>query len=68
LAGADPYEDDRLGRLAVTQAGLAERDRMVRDRMRAAGVPVCVLLAGGYGRRIEDTVAINLATVSSFAR
>jgi len=41
---------------------------MVRDCMRLQGVPVCVLLAGGYGRRIEDTVAINLATVSSFAR
>lgn len=68
LAGADPYEDDRLGRLAVTMDGLAERDRLVRDAMADAGVPVCVLLAGGYGRRIEDTVAINLATVSSFAR
>jgi len=68
LAGADPYEDDRLGRLALTMHGLAARDVMVRDCMRLQGVPVCVLLAGGYGRRIEDTVAINLATVSSFAR
>lgn len=66
LAGADPYEDDRLGRLAITMHGLAERDRMVRDAMAAAGVPVCVLLAGGYGRVIGDTVAINLATVSVF--
>lgn len=68
LAGADPYEDDRLGRLALTMHGLSERDRMVRDALVRAGVPVCVLLAGGYGRLIEDTVAINLATVSSFAR
>lgn len=67
LAGADPYEDDRLGRLAITMDGLAERDRLVRDAMAAGGVPVCVLLAGGYGRVIEDTVAINLATVSAFA-
>lgn len=67
LAGADPYEHDRLGRLALTTHGLAERDRMVRHAMHAAGVPVCVLLAGGYGRVIEDTVAINLATVSVFA-
>ena len=67
LAGADPYEDDRLGRLAMSMSGLAERDRMVRDALAAAGVPVCVLLAGGYGRRIEDTVAINLATVRTFA-
>ena len=68
LAGADPYEDDRLGRLALTMQGLAERDHMVRDALASRGIPVCVVLAGGYGRRIEDTVAINLATVSSFAR
>lgn len=68
LAGADPYEHDRLGRLALTMDGLAARDVLVRDCMRLEGVPVVVLLAGGYGRRIEDTVAINLATVSSFAR
>jgi hypothetical protein len=48
--------------------GMAERDRLVRDTMRAAGVPAAVCLAGGYGRRIEDTVAINLATVRVFAR
>jgi hypothetical protein len=41
---------------------------MVRDALASRGIPACVLLAGGYGRRIEDTVAINLATVSSFAR
>lgn len=67
LAGADPYEDDRLGRLALTMDGLAERDRVVRDVLADAGLPVCVLLAGGYGRMIDDTVAINLATVSIFA-
>ena len=68
LAGADPYEDDRLGRLALTKDGLAARDAMVRDCLGLQGVPVVVLLAGGYGRRIEDTVAINLATVRAFAR
>ena len=62
LAGADPYEHDRLGRLALTMDGLAARDVLVRDCMRLEGVPVVVLLAGGYGR------PINLATVSSFAR
>ncbi len=67
LAGADPYEDDRLGRLALTMDGLAARDAMVRDCMGLQGVPVVVLLAGGYGRRIDDTVAINLATVRAFA-
>jgi acetoin utilization deacetylase AcuC-like enzyme len=67
LAGADPYAGDRLGRLALSQAGLAERDRLVRDLLAAAGVPVCVTLAGGYGDPIEDTVAINLATLETFA-
>jgi acetoin utilization deacetylase AcuC-like enzyme len=66
LAGADPYEGDRLGRLALSKAGLAERDRLVRDALAAAGVPVCVTLAGGYAERIEDTVDINLATVRTF--
>jgi acetoin utilization deacetylase AcuC-like enzyme len=67
LAGADPYRGDRLGRLALTRVGLAERDRLVRDALRAAGVPVCVTLAGGYAERIEDTVEINLATLRAFA-
>ena len=63
LAGADPYVDDRYGRLAVTMAGLAERDRLVFDALRAAGLPVAVTMAGGYARRVEDTVAIQFATV-----
>jgi acetoin utilization deacetylase AcuC-like enzyme len=67
LAGADPYAGDRLGRLALTKAGLAARDHLVRDTLRAAGVPVCVTLAGGYAERIEDTVEINLETVRTFA-
>jgi acetoin utilization deacetylase AcuC-like enzyme len=67
VAGADPHEGDRLGRLAVTADGLAERDRMVRDALLAAGIPVVVLLAGGYGRNIDDTVAINTRTIELFA-
>ena len=67
LAGADPYEGDRLGRLALSKAGLAARDALVRDSLHRAGVPACVTLAGGYAERIEDTVKINLATVSTFA-
>jgi acetoin utilization deacetylase AcuC-like enzyme len=67
LAGADPFEGDRLGRLALTQAGLAARDRLVRSALLRAGTPVCVTLAGGYSERIEDTVAINLATLRAFA-
>lgn len=67
LAGADPYAGDRLGRLALTGEGLAERDRLVRDVLTAAGLPVCVTLAGGYADPIADTVAINLATIATFA-
>jgi acetoin utilization deacetylase AcuC-like enzyme len=67
LAGADPYAGDRLGRLALSKAGLAARDGVVRDTLRAAGAPVCVTLAGGYADPIEDTVEINLETVRTFS-
>ncbi len=63
LAGADPYDGDTLGNLALTKAGLAARDRLVLERCRQEGLPVAVLMAGGYGRRIEDTVEIHLQTV-----
>ena len=62
LAGADPYEDDQLGGLALTKEGLRERDRIVLQACRDARVPVAVTLAGGYARRLEDTVAIHRAT------
>lgn len=65
LAGADPYEDDQLGGLALTKNGLHERDRQVLDAARAHGVPVVVTLAGGYARRLEDTVDIHYATVEA---
>ncbi len=63
LAGADPHEGDLLGRFAMSKEGLGQRDRMVLEFCREAGIPVAVLLAGGYGRRIEDTVDIHLQTV-----
>ncbi len=63
LAGADPYEDDRFGRLKLTKRGLAERDRLVLGRCRAAGLPVAVTMAGGYPRRVEDAVDIHFQTV-----
>ncbi len=68
LAGADPWEGDRLGRLALTKPGLAARDAMVLDAAAAAGAPVCVCLAGGYAPDIRDTVEINLATVRLLAQ
>ncbi len=63
LAGADPFEDDQLGGLRLTRDGLRRRDRMVIETVRAAGVPLVVTLAGGYARRLEDTVAIHMATI-----
>jgi acetoin utilization deacetylase AcuC-like enzyme len=63
LAGADPYAGDQLGRLALSKEGLAQRDRLVFEHCRGAGLPVAAVMSGGYGRRIEDTVEIHLGTV-----
>ena len=63
LAGADPYVGDTLGRLALSQEGLAARDRLVFNQCRAAGLPVAVVMGGGYAKNIQDTVAIQLETV-----
>jgi acetoin utilization deacetylase AcuC-like enzyme len=63
LAGADPYVGDRLGRLALSKAGLAARDRMVLDLCRRAGISVAIVLAGGYARQVQDTVDIHFQTV-----
>jgi acetoin utilization deacetylase AcuC-like enzyme len=63
LAGADPHEGDRLGRLKLTTHGLAQRDRMVFDALHERGIPVAVSMAGGYGKDIEDTVTVQLGTL-----
>jgi acetoin utilization deacetylase AcuC-like enzyme len=63
LAGADPFEGDKLGRLRVTKSGLAERDRMVLEGCRDRDIPVAVTMAGGYAREVEDTVDIHFQTV-----
>jgi acetoin utilization deacetylase AcuC-like enzyme len=63
LAGADPFEGDRLGGLALTLEGLRRRDRLVLDVARAAGIPVVVVLAGGYALLVEDTVQAHVNTV-----
>jgi acetoin utilization deacetylase AcuC-like enzyme len=63
LAGADPHHGDRLGRLGLTEEGLAERDRRVFDACRARGIALAVSMAGGYGRDIDVTVAIHLRTL-----
>ena len=64
LAGADPFEGDRLGRLALSKAGLADRDRMVLDRLAALGIPVAIAMAGGYAEDVDDVVDIHFATVT----
>ncbi len=63
LAGADPHEGDRLGRLKLSLQGLAARDHQVMQAARAHGLPVAIAMAGGYGKNIDDTVAAHLQTV-----
>ena len=63
LAGADPYRHDRFGRLDLSKDGLADRDRMVLQYCRKAGLPVAITMAGGYAPNIEDTVDIHFQTV-----
>lgn len=65
LAGADPFERDRLGGLNVTKAGLAARDRLAFETARAEGVPIATVLAGGYAEDIADTVDIHVATIEA---
>jgi acetoin utilization deacetylase AcuC-like enzyme len=67
LAGADPWEGDRLGRLALSKQGLRARDELALDRLVGAGAAVCVVLAGGYADDVRDTVDINAATVATVA-
>ncbi|MGQ0641094.1 MAG: histone deacetylase family protein [Gemmatimonadaceae bacterium] len=63
LAGADPHEGDRLGRLGLTLEGLARRDAMVLQACREVGIPVAITVAGGYGRDVATTVRAHVATV-----
>jgi len=67
IAGADPYEGDRLGRLALTKGGLAERDRMVFAACRRAGLPVAIVLGGGYAEDLDAVVDIHAATMLAAA-
>jgi acetoin utilization deacetylase AcuC-like enzyme len=62
LAGADPYQGDRLGRLALSEEGLAARDRRVFDWCFERQIPVAFVMAGGYGNEIEETVRIQCQT------
>jgi acetoin utilization deacetylase AcuC-like enzyme len=68
LAGADPHEDDRLGRLKLSSAGLAARDTRVFDLLWQHRIPVAVSMAGGYGRDLGTTVAIQRRTLDAALR
>jgi acetoin utilization deacetylase AcuC-like enzyme len=63
VAGADPYREDQLGGLALTMEGLARRDALVMDYARKNKCPLAITLAGGYARRVQDTVAIHVGTI-----
>jgi acetoin utilization deacetylase AcuC-like enzyme len=63
VGGADPYREDQLGGLALTLGGLARRDALVFDYARRHSAPVAITLAGGYARRVEDTVRIHVGTI-----
>jgi len=63
IGGADPFCEDQLGGLMLTKKGLKERDRRVFEGARRRGIPVATALAGGYARRVEDTVKIHVNTI-----
>ncbi len=63
VAGADPYHEDQLGGLKLSLEGLEKRDRLVFEKARSRKIPVAVTLAGGYARKVEDTVAIHASTL-----
>jgi acetoin utilization deacetylase AcuC-like enzyme len=68
LAGADPYEGDRLGRLKLTIGGLQRRDRLVFDACRARALPVAVAMSGGYAPDINAIVSIHANTIAEAVR
>jgi acetoin utilization deacetylase AcuC-like enzyme len=67
LAGADPYVDDRLGKLALTKRGLLARDRLVIETCVERDLPLAITMAGGYARDIDDTVDIHYQTLETAA-
>jgi acetoin utilization deacetylase AcuC-like enzyme len=63
-AGADPFYADQLGGLSLTFDGLEERDRLVIWTARTRGIPVAIVLAGGYAESVEDTITIHANTAA----
>jgi acetoin utilization deacetylase AcuC-like enzyme len=65
LSGADPFHGDAFGRLALTKAGLRERDHWVLSTLAQAGLPTTIVMGGGYAPSIEDIVDIHLGTIAA---
>ena len=65
LAGADPHEDDRLGRLNISGEGMRRRDEIVLQYALERNLPIALSMAGGYGREIESTVQIHFQTIKT---
>lgn len=65
VSGADAFFDDQLGRLSLSKSGLAQRDHIIYNQCRKAGLPIAVVMAGGYARNVDDTVDIHIQTISS---
>jgi len=63
LGGADPYENDKLGRLALTKEGLRRRDEFVLNEAKKSGIPIVTTMSGGYAEDIHDTVEIHCNTI-----
>ncbi len=63
LSGADPLVGDRLGRLAISAAGLRLRDELVFEHLQRLGVPWVTVMGGGYGKDLEQTVSAYESTV-----
>lgn len=68
IAGADPYERDRYGRMKLTKGGLRERDERVARRCRELGLPLVAAMGGGYARDVEDIAEIYAGTIETLAR
>jgi len=68
LAGADPYEGDRLGRLRLTMEGLRTRDRLVFEACAERGLAVAVAMSGGYAPDVEAIVSIHVNTIKEASR
>ena len=64
VSGADAFVDDQLGRLSLSKTGLAQRDHIIYNQCQKAGLPIAIVMAGGYARNINDTVEIHSQTIS----